>query len=138
MKPCPVLLAAVLFLLSSSELGFADQDKAIKISIINAQQRQVDDTTVTETPNGSWLRSHLQTNLQGISPTTQAIPIHALGRCEAPFKSAGGHVNLATRQHGFFDQKGTHTTRAGHRDASRDKSTHPKAQHWKSVTMRRQ
>ncbi|HEV8215354.1 MAG TPA: superoxide dismutase family protein [Gemmatimonadaceae bacterium] len=37
-----------------------------------------------------------------------AIHIHAVGRCEPPFATAGPHFNPGNRQHGFKNQKGWH------------------------------
>jgi Cu-Zn family superoxide dismutase len=34
--------------------------------------------------------------------------IHAIGKCEPPFTSAGGHFNPSNRQHGFLNQHGPH------------------------------
>ncbi len=37
-----------------------------------------------------------------------AIHLHAVGKCEAPFTSAGGHFNPEQRAHGFKNQHGHH------------------------------
>ena len=34
--------------------------------------------------------------------------VHAVGRCEPPFETAGGHFNPAGRQHGFLNPAGSH------------------------------
>ncbi len=36
------------------------------------------------------------------------IHIHAVGKCEAPFTSAGGHFNPSGKQHGFRNANGPH------------------------------
>lgn len=36
------------------------------------------------------------------------IHIHAVGKCEPPFTTAGGHFNPAGKQHGFMNPKGPH------------------------------
>jgi Cu-Zn family superoxide dismutase len=37
-----------------------------------------------------------------------AIHIHAIGKCEAPFTTAGGHFNPENKQHGFKNPNGPH------------------------------
>lgn len=37
-----------------------------------------------------------------------AIHIHAIGKCEPPFTSAGGHFNPQGRQHGYLNPRGPH------------------------------
>ena len=37
-----------------------------------------------------------------------AIHIHSVGKCEAPFTSAGGHFNPQGRQHGYLNPSGPH------------------------------
>ena len=46
---------------------------------------------------------------QNMSPGPHGVHIHAVGKCEGPdFKSAGGHWNPASREHGFDNPKGAH------------------------------
>lgn len=37
-----------------------------------------------------------------------AIHIHSVGKCQAPFTSAGGHFNPQGRQHGYLNLSGPH------------------------------
>ena len=37
-----------------------------------------------------------------------AIHIHTVGKCEAPFTTAGGHFNPQGRQHGYLNVRGPH------------------------------
>ena len=37
-----------------------------------------------------------------------AIHVHAVGRCEPPFTTAGAHFNPDGRQHGFLNSRGPH------------------------------
>ncbi|HEU4632313.1 MAG TPA: superoxide dismutase family protein [Gemmatimonadaceae bacterium] len=46
--------------------------------------------------------------LQNLPEGTHAFHINAVGRCEPPFESAGGHYNPAQRQHGFLAPNGQH------------------------------
>lgn len=56
-----------------------------------------------------------QTDGVRIRVTARSIPagehgfhVHAVGICEAPFTSAGGHFNPAGRKHGFLNPEGPH------------------------------
>lgn len=46
--------------------------------------------------------------VRGIGAGTHAVHIHAVGRCEPPFTTAGGHFNPANRHHGFLSADGPH------------------------------
>jgi Cu-Zn family superoxide dismutase len=46
--------------------------------------------------------------LRGLPPGTHGIHIHTVGRCEAPFTTAGGHWNPTLHQHGFENPLGPH------------------------------
>lgn len=101
-----VLAGTVLFGIGAS--APAAEIQPLKIKLINAKQQEIGEATATETPNGILIRVDLQKNPQGISPGPHAIHIHAVGKCEPPFKSAGGHFNPAGKRHGFHDKKGRH------------------------------
>jgi Cu-Zn family superoxide dismutase len=60
--------------------------------------------TIAQTPQGLVTTG----TLRGLPPGTHGIHLHAVGRCEAPFASAGGHWNPAGRQHGFDNPMGPH------------------------------
>jgi superoxide dismutase, Cu-Zn family len=60
--------------------------------------------TLQQTPHGVLLTA----DIANLPPGTHAIHFHAVGRCEAPFATAGGHFNPATRQHGFRSEMGAH------------------------------
>ncbi|MBX7541374.1 superoxide dismutase family protein [Qipengyuania sphaerica] len=45
----------------------------------------------------------------GLEPGEHGFHLHTTGRCEGPdFKSAGGHLNPAQREHGSLNPKGKH------------------------------
>jgi superoxide dismutase, Cu-Zn family len=46
--------------------------------------------------------------LSGLPEGPHGIHLHAVGRCEAPFESAGPHWNPANRQHGTQNPQGPH------------------------------
>ena len=47
-------------------------------------------------------------SLTGLAPGTHAIHIHAVGKCEPPFQTAGGHFNPDNKKHGFNSPQGWH------------------------------
>jgi superoxide dismutase, Cu-Zn family len=57
-----------------------------------------------DTPHGLLLRG----TLMGLPPGTHAIHFHEVGKCEAPFKSSGGHYNPGKKNHGMLDPAGLH------------------------------
>jgi superoxide dismutase, Cu-Zn family len=47
--------------------------------------------------------------VSGLGLGAHGIHIHAVGKCEAPFTSAGGHFNPNGHKHGFRNADGPHT-----------------------------
>ncbi len=64
----------------------------------------VGEVDFAETPTGLLVEAHLV----GLPPGTHAFHLHARGRCEGDFKSAGGHFNPDKTQHGFLSPEGPH------------------------------
>ncbi len=64
----------------------------------------VGEVDFTETPTGLLIAAHLV----GLPAGTHAFHLHAKGRCEGDFKSAGGHFNPDGSQHGFLSTEGPH------------------------------
>ncbi len=46
--------------------------------------------------------------LSGLPAGEHAFHIHAVGKCEAPFKTAGGHFNPGGHKHGILSDDGMH------------------------------
>jgi Cu-Zn family superoxide dismutase len=99
---------AALFFFGFSTAGYAGETESVKTKIINTKQQEIGEATVMETPSGVLIRITLRQNPQGISPGTHAIHIHEVGKCEPPFKSAGGHFNPSNKKHGFLANQGKH------------------------------
>ena len=68
------------------------------------QGKKVGAATLEETPHGVLI----SLDLDGVPPGTHAFHIHEVGKCEAPFKSAGGHFNPADKKHGVLSPAGMH------------------------------
>lgn len=70
----------------------------------NAKGKKVGQATFRQTPNGVVIT--LKTS--GLPAGEHAMHIHETGKCEAPFKTAGGHFNPKGHQHGIENPKGKH------------------------------
>jgi Cu-Zn family superoxide dismutase len=79
-----------------------------KIPIINTERQEVGQATLTDTPSGVVIGLSLREKPSGIAPGVHAFHIHAIGKCEPPFKSAGDHYNPRKKQHGFHAKDGGH------------------------------
>ena len=66
--------------------------------------RSLGTLTLTETAQGILVSGHLM----GLSPGPHGIHLHAVGKCEPPFTSAGGHWNPTGAEHGTQNPKGPH------------------------------
>lgn len=47
--------------------------------------------------------------ITGMGLGWHGVHIHAVGKCEPPFTTAGGHLNLENKHHGFLNADGPHT-----------------------------
>jgi superoxide dismutase, Cu-Zn family len=75
-----------------------------KATLKDAAGQTVGEATLTDTPHGVLLHVELTKAAPGI----HAFHIHQTGKCEAPFTSAGGHFNPASKQHGVENAMGMH------------------------------
>lgn len=70
----------------------------------NVDGEHVGTVTLTEVPNGTMLHARLAFLPAG----AHAFHVHAVGKCNPPFKSAGGHYNPNNSNHGIMDDDGMH------------------------------
>lgn len=66
--------------------------------------KDVGSVELTQTPNGVLLSA----KLRNLPVGTHAFHVHAVGKCEPPFKSAGGHYNPDGKKHGILVEGGMH------------------------------
>ncbi len=98
-----IALTGILLLLSISVYGKESSLKA-QADILNAQGQKVGASTLVETPHGVLIT----TELMNMPPGVHAFHLHGVGKCEPPFKSAGGHFNPLRKEHGIMNPKGMH------------------------------
>jgi Cu-Zn family superoxide dismutase len=66
--------------------------------------QKVGDALLEETPHGVLMTI----TLTGAPAGIHAIHIHETGKCEPPFKTAGGHLNPGGKHHGIKNPEGKH------------------------------
>jgi len=97
-------LAAMLFVglgLAASGANAADSASA---TLKDPAGRTVGTALLRQSPNGTLVA----VRFRGLPPGTHAFHIHAVGKCEPPFASAGGHYNPTGAKHGFLVTGGPH------------------------------
>ena len=82
----------------------APKAEVAKAELKLADGRKVGDITLEQTPNGVVVSGELE----NLPPGTHAFHIHEVGKCEAPFKTAGGHFNPEGHKHGIKAEGGKH------------------------------
>ena len=95
-----ILLAASLAvpLLDAPALA-ADKASAV---LKDAQGTEIGKATLTTTPSGVLI----SLDLTALPAGEHAFHIHAVGKCEAPFESAGPHFNPGNHKHGMMSGPG--------------------------------
>jgi Cu-Zn family superoxide dismutase len=96
-------IASVALLLTSLWLLGCDAGTA-RTEIANAQGSRVGEATLTESAEGVTVAA----TFTDLPPGEHALHVHTVGRCEAPFESAGPHFNPTGRRHGRDNPEGPH------------------------------
>lgn len=70
----------------------------------NGEGKEVGSVNLTQTAQGVLLN----VSVKGLPPGEHAFHVHAVGKCEPPFTSAGGHFNPGGKKHGMLSPEGQH------------------------------
>jgi Cu-Zn family superoxide dismutase len=70
----------------------------------NGEGKEVGAAKLTETPHGVLINLAVK----GLPAGEHAFHVHAVGKCEPPFTSAGGHFNPGGKKHGMMAMEGQH------------------------------
>lgn len=78
--------------------------QAATAALKNADGKEVGSANLTQTPHGVLIN----VSVKGLPPGEHAFHVHAVGKCEPPFTSAGGHFNPGGKKHGIMVAEGSH------------------------------
>lgn len=78
--------------------------QSAKAALHDASGKDVGSAQLSQTPAGVLIRLELK----GLPAGEHAFHVHAVGKCEPPFTSAGGHFNPAGKKHGLMAADGHH------------------------------
>ena len=70
----------------------------------DAGGKAVGSANLAQTQNGVLINL----SVKGLPPGEHAFHVHAVGKCEPPFTSAGGHFNPGNKKHGLLAAEGHH------------------------------
>jgi superoxide dismutase, Cu-Zn family len=96
------LAAATLLTMACLTLPAAAQ--TAKATLKDTAGKDVGTVSLMQTNNGVLLKM----TVKGLPPGEKAFHIHAVGKCEPPFTTAGGHFNPAGKKHGLASADGAH------------------------------
>ena len=96
------ILAAGFALVAATHAASAAEQASA--AMMNANGESVGAVTLRETPQGTLLHA----KLENLPAGAHAFHVHAVGVCEPPFKSAGGHFNPGGAKHGIDSAEGMH------------------------------
>lgn len=84
--------------------GAGADDRPATVHFQNADNQPIGEATLRPMPNGLLV----DVRLRDLPPGELGFHVHAVGKCQPPFESAGGHFNPTGDAHGFADPKGPH------------------------------
>ena len=97
-----VLLASIAFAAATLQTAGAAEQAMAKLK--NPKGESVGEVKLMQTPHGTLLHARFS----NLPPGAHAYHVHTVGKCEPPFKSAGGHFNPGGKKHGIHAAEGLH------------------------------
>lgn len=95
-------LLATAALLSAAAAFPASAETLANAQLKDKSGKAVGDVDLVQTQGGVLIKLQLK----GIEPGEHAFHVHAVGKCEAPFESAGPHFNPTNHKHGMMSGEG--------------------------------
>lgn len=96
-----VLLTTSVLLFCTTGIASAQSARAV---LKDAGGKTVGDINITQVTDGVLIKL----DAKGLPPGEHAFHVHAVGKCEPPFTSAGGHFNPDNKKHGMMAKEGHH------------------------------
>src|SRR4030095_2760477 len=96
------LIVGVLLLVAAASLPAAAQTASAALK--NTDGKDVGTAQLTQTPAGVLINL----SVKGLPAGEHAFHVHAVGKCEPPFTTAGGHFNPTGKKHGMMAAEGQH------------------------------
>ena len=66
-----------------------------RADLVNAERQPIGEVTFTERDG----KVVVEGNLRGLPPGFHGFHVHAMGKCDPPFTSAGGHLTVGAQDH---------------------------------------
>jgi superoxide dismutase, Cu-Zn family len=101
MKTVKIIAAASSLLILAAAPASAQTAKA---ALKSTEGKDVGTVELAQTPAGVLLK----VSVKGLPAGEHAFHVHAVGKCEPPFDSAGGHFNPGGKKHGLMAPEGPH------------------------------
>jgi len=98
------LLCSLTVLAAGCLVSLSAEAQTAKASLKDAAGKDVGRVELLQTPHGVLIKL----SVMGIPAGDHAFHIHAVGKCEPPFTSAGPHFNPDNKKHGMEAADGAH------------------------------
>jgi superoxide dismutase, Cu-Zn family len=95
-------VAAAALLATAVAIPAASAAEMANAQLKDTSGKPVGDVDLVQTPAGVLIKLQIK----GLPPGEHAFHVHAVGKCETPFDSAGGHFNPGHHNHGILSGEG--------------------------------